>query len=178
MAKSFLDRVSPSRARSKVIDWPFLVEGGETPKVRVRVLGFDKMEAANLEAVDHFAKLAGKGKSKVSHTEGVFLVRERVALVWHAFTTLEGEPLAYDVDELAQEADGVLSSLYEIWNSFQAEVTTRPMTAAQMTAFIDELKKNTHSEVLTALPSAWLIELLRGLASQLVASTQASELGS
>ncbi len=176
MGKSFIKRVSPSRSRNRVIDWPFDVEGGEVPKVRMTVLGADKLEMANLEAVDHFAKL----KKKVAHTDDAFVARERTALVFHAFEvkTEDGwEPLADDVDELAGEASEVIIALYTEWSKLQSEVTQRPMTAKQMETLIEELKKNTHAEILHALPSSWLIELVRTLANPPAPLTLAKGVG-
>lgn len=179
MARSFLSRVSPSRSRTKVIDWPFPVEG-ETPKIRLSVLGADKLEAANLDALDHFAN-RGKGKEKVGATSDAFLARERTALVWHAVQAQDDagvwKPIAESVDELAEEPSEVITALYQEWSQFQADTTARPMTEAQMVAFIEELKKNTLAVPLSGFPSSWLIELVTGLVSQLRNSTTASEPG-
>jgi hypothetical protein len=181
VGRSFLSRVSPSRSRTKVIDWPFPVEEGETPKIRLSVLGADKLEAATLEAVDHFAALRKKGQEKVGQQDVAFIARERIALVWHAVQAQgddgKWEPIAASVDDLAQEADSVITELYQEWSQLQADVTVRPMTAAQMKAYIEELKKNIHSVPLNAFPSNWLIELVRTLASQQSNSTTANEPG-
>lgn len=172
---SFLDRVSPSRARERVIDWPFPVDG-EVPKIRLRVLGADKLEAAYLDAVDHFAKR----KPKVSEESSAFVARERTALVFHAVQAKDGKdwvPIADSVDELAEESPSVITALYEEWSQLQAEVTARPMTKEQFQEFVEGLKKNTLPVPLRALPTSWLIELLHGLASQPVNSTRDSEHG-
>jgi hypothetical protein len=181
VGRSFLSRVSPSRSRTKVIDWPFPVEG-ETPKIRLSVLGADKLEAATLEAVDHFAALRKKkGIEKVGQQDVAFIARERIALVWHAVQAQSDdgkwEPLAASVDDLAAEPSEVLTELYQEWSQLQADVTVRPMTGAQMTAYIAELKKNSQGVPLSGFPSSWLIELVRTLASQHANSTTASEPG-
>lgn len=180
MARSFIARTSPSRSRERVIDWPFPVER-DVPKIRLRVLGLDAMERANLDTVDHFAKLRKKGEEKVAPTSDVFLVRERIALVFYAVEARDEDgkwgPIADSIDELAKEPDAVITTLYQEWSQLQAEATVRPMTQAQHDLFVEELKKNTRSVPLEGLPSSWLIELCRTLASQLAASTQASERG-
>jgi hypothetical protein len=180
VGRSFLSRVSPSRSRTKVIDWPFPVEG-ETPKIRLSVLGADKLEAATLDAVDHFAALRKKGKEKVGQQDVAFIARERTALVWHAVAAQgddgKWEPIAASVDDLATEPSEVITELFQEWSQLQADVTVRPMTAEQMKAYIEELKKNIHSVPLSGFPSNWLIELVRTLASQHVNSTTASEPG-
>jgi hypothetical protein len=180
VGRSFLSRVSPSRSRTKVIDWPFPVEG-ETPKIRLSVLGADKLEAANLDAVDHFAALRKKGSEKVGPRDDAFIARERIALVWHAVQAQDEngkwEPLAPSVDDLAAEPSEVITELYQEWSQLQADVTVRPMTAAQMTAYIEELKKNSQGVPLSGFPSSWLIELVRTLASQHANSTTASGVG-
>lgn len=173
MARSFLKRVSPSRSRERVIDWPFPVEGDERPKVRLRVLGADKLEAANLDALDHFAN-RGKGLAKVDEKSDAFAARERTALVFHAVQVKDDDewvPIADSVDELAEESPEVITTLYHEWSQFQAEVTVRPMTSDEFKAFVEELKKNTLSVPLSGFPLSWLIELVRGLASQLASST-------
>lgn len=173
MAKSsFLERVQPSRARSRLIDWPF--ETAEPVKVRMRVLGVDALEAANLEAVDHFKAL----KAKVAQSEDAFVMRERVGLIWRAFETEDGEPIAESADELGKQPSELLAPLYAEWSRFQAEIAARPMKQEQLDELIEGLKKNTLGEVLPALPSSWLIKLITTLASQLVASTTASGHGS
>jgi hypothetical protein len=172
VAKSFLSRVSPSRARTRVMDWPFPVEGDEQPKIRICVLGADKLEQANLEAHDHFAKAK---KGKVDEKSEAFVARERTALIWHAVQAKndagDWEPLADSVDELAKEAPEVIMALYYEWHAFQAEVAVRPMSSAQFETLVEELKKNTRELPLSELPTSWLIKLCRGLASQLASST-------
>ncbi len=181
MAKSFISRVSPSRSRSKVIDWPFPSENEDAPKVRLSVLSADKLEAANLEAVDHFTKLFEKSKKKVDTKGDAFLARERTALVFYAFEVKDERedwvPIADSVDELALESSEVITALFREWNDFQAEVTTRPMTSKQMDMFIAELKKNTQEVPLDALPSSWLIALVRTLANPPAPLTLAKGVG-
>lgn len=172
MAKvSFIERIQPSRARSKLIDWPF--ETAEPVKVRMRVLGADELEAANIEAADHFRAL----KAKVAQTDDAFVARERIGLLWRAFETDDGDKLAADSEELARQPQEVLGPLYSEWSRFQAEVTVRPMKQEELDAFVDALKKNTLGGALDALPSSWLIALATTLASQLAASTTAKEPG-
>lgn len=170
MAKkvSFLDRVQPNRSRAKLIDWPF--ETAEPVKVRVRVLGCDELEAANLEAADHFREL----KAKVAQTDDAFVSRERIGLVWRAYETEDGEPLAESAEEMAKQASEVIAPLYAEWSRFQAEIATRPIKQEQLDELIEGLKKNTLGAVLPVLPSSWLIALCTTLASQLVDSTTAS----
>ncbi len=145
--------------------------------VRVSVLGAAMMEAANLEASDHFAKL----KKKVSPNDAVFELRERAALVFHAYEGKVGDdfqPLADSVDELVTELGyEAIGVLYGEWSRLQAEVTARPMTSKQMETLIEELKKNIQGVPLGVLPSSWLIELVRTLASQPVPSTLESGAG-
>ncbi len=171
---SFIDRVQPNRSRSKLVDWLFPVEGdGEQPKVRIKVLGQDQMEAANLEAVDHFRGL----KIKVATTDDVFVARERVCLVWRAYEDPDGEPLATSSEELAKQPGEFIAPLYAEWSKYQSEVAARPLKQAHMDELIEGLKKNTLVDLLPALPSSWLIALITTLASQLAASTTANELG-
>ena len=66
---SCIDRVQPNRMRSKLISWPFPVDDGETPKVRLKVLGAHELEAAHLATADYFKGL----KSKVATTDGAFI---------------------------------------------------------------------------------------------------------
>lgn len=173
MAKkpSFLERVQPNRPRTKLIDLPF--ETAEPVKVRVRVLGVDALEAANLETVDHFRDK----KAKVAQSDDAFVIRERVGLVWRAYETEDGEPLAPTVDELAEQPSEIIAPLYQEWARFQAEVTTRPIKQSELDELIADLKKNSHADRLAALPSTWLIALITTLASQHADSTTASERG-
>lgn len=171
--KSFLDRFSPHRERTRVVAWPFPVDGEDEIKVRMRVLGSDEMEAAYLDAADHFAK----SKRKIASTDPGFSARERIGILWRAFETLEGERLAETVDEFAKQPPEFFNVLYELWSPFMSELTARPMSQEQMDAFIEGLKKNTLVEVLPALPSNWLIALITTLASQLAGSTPEKELG-
>jgi hypothetical protein len=171
--KSFLERVQPSRERSKLVDWPFPVEGGEEPpKVKVRVLGFDELEAARLATMDHFKAL----KRNVSDEENVFLAHENAEIVFRAYS-VDGEPLAADVAELTAQPLRLIAELHATWSAYQADVTAAPMTAKQMDAFVEMLKKNTGADLLRALPSSWLIGLITTLASRLSASTPANEHG-
>ncbi len=174
MAKvSFIDRVQPHRSRTKLVEVPFHVEGDERPKIRVRVLGQDALEEAYLAAVEHFKAL----KKKVEPTDSVFVHREHVELVLRAYEDPDGEPLAASADDLAKQPAEIIAPLYAEWSRFQDEVTIRPLTVEQMESLIDGLKKNTHTDLLPALPSSWLIELARTLGSQLANSTQDSSLG-
>jgi hypothetical protein len=149
MAKSFINRVSPSRSRTKVIDWPFRVDG-EAPKVRMSVLGADKLVAANLATVDHFAAL--KKEKKIAHsvtqTDPAFDVQERVEMIFRAYEVQEDDgkwvPIADSAAELALESQGVINALYQEWSVFQSDVTAVPMTSEQMAQYIDDLKKNTN----------------------------------
>ncbi len=171
---SFIDRVQPNRSRSKLVDWLFPVEGdGPPPKLRLKVLGQDQMEAANLEAVDHFRSL----KVKVSGTDDVFVARERVCLVWRAYEDPDGEPLAATSEELAKQPGEVIAPLYAEWSKYQSEVAAHPLKQAQMDELIEGLKKNTLADLLPALPTSWLIKLCITLASQLAASTTESKPG-
>jgi hypothetical protein len=173
MAKkqSFLDRVQPNRARTKLIDWPF--ETAEPVKVRMRVLGADELEAAHFEAMDHFKD----GKRKVLPTDQAFVIREQISLAWRAYETEDGEKIAADADELAAQPMEISTALYREWSRFQDEITVRPISQEQLDTWIDGLKKNTLADLLPALPSSWLIKLITTLASQHAASTTASEPG-
>lgn len=173
MAKkpSFLERVQPSRERTRLIDWPF--ETDEPVKVRMRVLGASELEAAHFEAMDHFKD----DKRKVAPTDQAFLIREQIALVWRAFETEDGEKIALDTNELASQQWEILSALYSAWSRFQDEITVRPMTQEQLDTWIDGLKKNTLVDLLPGLPSSWLIKLISTLANQLAVSTTANERG-
>lgn len=168
---SFIERIQPSRSRTKLIAWPFETE--QPLKVRMRVLGADELESANIEAADHFRAL----KAKVAQTDDAFVMRERIGLVFRAYETEDGAPLAVDANELAQQPTEIIAPLYGEWARFQGEVTQRPMKQIELDAFIDELKKNTLGDLLSALPSSWLTKLCTTLASQLAASTTAKELG-
>lgn len=172
--KSFLDRVQPSRSRSKLVDWPFPVDGdGVAPKLRMKVLGTDAMEAANLDAVDHFRAM----KAKVAGTDDVFVIRERICLVWRAYEDEDGQPIAASVDELAAQPSEVIAPLYAEWSKFQSEVAVRPMKQSDMDELIEGLKKNTPAEALYALPTSWLIGLITTLVGQPASSTSVSEPG-
>lgn len=173
--KSFIDRVQPSKARSKLIDWPFLVEGDDVaPKVRMKVLGQDQLEAANIEAADYFRDIKA---TKVTEKNEVFVSRERICLVWRAYEDEDGEPLAATSEELGKMTDNMITLLYSEWSRFQADVATRPLTQKQMDELVDGLKKNTLGDLLHALPSSWLTALCTTLASQLPGSTPANERG-
>ncbi len=172
MAKSFLKRIEPNRAREKVIEWPFPVEGEEQPKITMRVLGFDEMEQAHLAVVDHFKAT----KPKVDVEDEAFRARDALEKVWRAFRD-GADPIAEDVDELAKQPPSVILELYSQWLSFQADVAATPFTAEQMNLVIADLKKNTAGDRLRGWPSTWLIGLIITLVSQPADSTQASELG-
>lgn len=180
MAKpSFIERVSPSKARSKLIDWPLDPNGQE--RVRLSVLGSDALEQANLAADEHFramfADAKGKPTLKIAQDSIVFLKREQLELVWRAYATEDGNAIAANADELAKQPDEVLSVLYAEFSRFQAEVTTRPMTQRENDAFIEALKKNTQGDLLSVLPSSWLRQLIITLASPPADSTTAKEPG-
>jgi hypothetical protein len=187
MAKNFLDRFSPNRQRSKLIDWPFAVEGEEVPKVRVSVLGEDKMEAAALATVDYFRTLKqetkdseGKVKQvtrKIEDDDPVFAMRERVSQVWHAFTDENGQPLTKTIDDMAKESRHVLTALWAIWAELQSDVAMAPSTERDLNAVMEDLKKNTHAARLDGLSLSTLQTLARTLADQLAASTLQNALG-
>lgn len=165
---SFLERVQPSKARSKLVDWPFPIEDGTVPRVRMKVLGQDLMEAANIEAAEYFRAI----KKKVAEKDDVFISRERICLVWRAFEDEDGEPLAPTSEILGKYPPEVIGELYAEWVRFQSDVATRPLTQAHMDELIEGLKKNTHADLLLAFSSSWLIALCTTLASRLAASTQ------
>lgn len=157
-----------------MIDWP--LPSDDPMKVRISILGGDKMEAANLAAIDHFKEL----KRTASQVEEAFVARERAELVFLAYDMGNGVAgsIAESTDELVEELGyESIAVLYGEWARFQAETTRRPMTDKQMTTFIEELKKNIHEVPLHALPSSWLIALMHTLVSQLVSSTQANGAG-
>jgi hypothetical protein len=174
MRKSFLQRVQPSRQRWKMVDWPFPVADDEArPQLKVRVLGQNEAEAAHLATVDYFAK----AKKAVRFTDPAFNMRERAELVWRAYADADGDPIAADVNELVGQPLALIDELHTAWVQFQNDVCAVPHTAKEMDALVDLLKKNMDADRLSALPSSWLIGLVRTLASQLPTSTQASELG-
>lgn len=172
MAKSFLERVQPSRQRWKMIDWPFPVEGGERFKVKVRVLGMDEAEQAYLATVDHFKAR----KPPVPVSDPAFALRERAEMVFRAYS-VDGEPLAADVEELTKQPLSLIDELHTTWLQFQSDVCAVPTNGKDMDALVEMLKKNTGAEILSALPSSWLIALITTLASLLPPSTPANELG-
>lgn len=172
MAKSFLKRIQPSRERSKTVDWPFPTEGDTKHSVRVHVLGEDKIEAAYLAAQDHFKDL----KRKIEPSDTAFVLRERVEIVWRAFS-VDGGPIADDASELAEQPLAVIEELHSTWLQFQNDVCAVPHTPKEMDALVELLKKNGRVVPLSALPSSWLIECIFTLASRLPPSTQESEHG-
>lgn len=172
MAKSFLQRIQPSRERWKMVDWPFPADGDEKHSVRVHVLGEDKIEAAYLAAQDHFKEL----KRKVEPSDTVFILRERVEIVWRAFS-VDGTPIADDADELAEQPLAAIEELHSTWLQFQNDVCAVPHTPKEMDALVGLLKKNMDAARLSALPSSWLIGLVTILASMLPPSTPDSERG-
>lgn len=172
MAKSFLERVQPSRQRWKMIDWPYPVDGDEKFKVKVRVLGMDEAEQAYLATVDHFKAR----KPLVSVQDPAFALRERAELVFRAYS-VDSEPLAADVDELTKQPLALVDELHTTWLQFQSDVCAVPTNDKDMDALVELLKKNTSAEVLGGLPSSWLIALITTLASQLPPSMPANELG-
>jgi hypothetical protein len=177
LAKAFLKRIEPNRPREKVIDWPFPVEG-ETPKLTMRVLGFDEIEASHLAAQDHFKSLKdGKGtKRNVAEDDQAFLAREALEKVWRAFKS-EGEPIADDVDELAKQPISVILELHSQWQSFQADVAATPLNRAEMDALIEAMKKKIQPEALRGFASSWLISLCLTMASQLADLTKENSPG-
>lgn len=172
MAKSFLERVQPSRQRWKMIDWPFAVEGEERFKVKLRVLGADEAEAAYLATVDYFKSK----KLKLDATDAVFALRERAEIVYRAFSA-DGEPLAGDVEELVKQPLAVLEDLYSTYRQFQSDVCAVPHSSKDMEALVEYLKKSGPAAALSGLSSSWLIALITTLASLLPPSTTANELG-
>lgn len=174
MAKAFLKRISPARARSKSIDWPFPVDGDEKPRVTMRVLNQHDMEQAYLAVLDHF-----KGRKPAVNVDDIaFAARERGEVVFRAFSA-DGAPLADDVDELVSNLDRIaILELYNTWAQFQADATAAPMTAAEMDALVEALKKNMGGHLLPALSSSNLLSLIITLASRLSSSTPANEHGS
>lgn len=170
--KSFLDRVSPNRARSKLIAWPFPAEG-EAPKVRIKVLGAHELEAAHLATVAYFR---GR-KLKVASSDGAFVAREHVELVWLAYADEEGQPLTPTAEDLAREPAEIIAELYAEWSGFQGELVARQLSQSELDGLIDELKKNTPQGLLGALPSIWLRQLITGLVAQPAASITESEPG-
>lgn len=174
MAKSFLERIQPSRQRWKLVDWPFSVEDGERPRVKVSVLGHDIAEEAYFAAVDHFKKR----KPAVSVTDAAFAARERAEIVWRAYRCANvDEPLTLDTDELVRQPVAMIDELYTTWRQFQDDVCAVPATAGDMDALVELLKKNTPAEALSGLPSSWLIGLITTLANRLADSTAASSHG-
>lgn len=189
MAKSFLDRFSPYRQRSKVIDWPFETEGEKHPQVRISVLGEDLLEAAALATADHFRdmkhEVEGKdGKKKevpreVGVEDPAFMQRERVAQVFYAYVDVETEqPLAKSVDELAKQPRTVITTLWRLWATFQSDVAEAPTTKRDFKKLVDDLKKNIQSVPLEELSSTELRQLIVTLVEQSQPSQPLSAVGS
>jgi hypothetical protein len=176
MAKksSFLDRIQPLRARERLVDWPLPCAEEPTPKVRVRVLTQDDMEAAYFSAKEHFVN----AKKAVKDSDPVMIAREHTELVFLAFSDPEtGEPIAESSDEIANGGPEFVDPLYRLWGAFQSELTVRPLEQKTMDALIEHLKKNTNEEALLALHSTWLAKLVTTLVSRLPDSTSSSDLG-
>ena len=169
MARSFLDRFSPNRDQSKVIDWPFEADGEERPKVRVAVLGDDKMEEAHLATLDHVTD--EKGESTVTEDDLAFRIRERVAQVWLAYSDAEtGKPITDSIDELAKAPREAITVLYVLWTEVQSSAVVVPRSKEDIEGLVEELKKKPQEAPLNGLSSRTLIALLRTLASQFEAS--------
>lgn len=171
-AKSFLERIQPARQRWKMVEWPFPVDGEETFKVKVRVLGQFECEAAYLATVDHFKDR----KRAVPANDSAFAARERIEQVFRAYSA-DGEPLAVDVEELAQQPLEVLDELYATWMQFQKDVASPVPSAKVMDELVEHLKKNMDAGLLSALPSSWLTALITSMAAQLSSSMQDSSSG-
>lgn len=186
MAKSFLERVHPSRQRWKVIDWPFPVEG-ERPKVKLRVLGENEDEAAYLATVDYFKAL----KRTLKSDDSAFLARLHVEVTWRAWSARPeemheaefvkdgrtGEPLTQTAEMLAAYPLPIIQELYFTYVQFKGDVAASPATEAQYEALIEQLKKNIPVDQLRDLPSSWLIGLITTLVNRLRSSTPANEPG-
>jgi len=165
--------VQPSRERWKRVEWPFPCDDEAKHHVKVRVLGQDECEAAYLATVDHF-----KAKKRtVVATDLAFAARERAELVWRAYSDGDGQPIADATDDLVKQPVALIDELHTTWIQFQNDVCAVPHTAKEMDALVDLLKKNMAADRLAALPSSWLIALIRTLASLLPPSTQANEHG-
>jgi hypothetical protein len=174
MARSFLERMQPKAERAKLVKWAFPTPEGDTPLVRLRILGGDEIEQAQLE-VDEFYR---KGKVKLDREMPAYEARLRAALTWRAYETPEGDRLTPSAEEFFTYPIEVIGELYAEWKRYQEEITVRPMKAAEMDELIAELKKNTRMDLLSALPSTWLIALTTTLVSQQSASIQAVGAGS
>jgi chromosome condensin MukBEF ATPase and DNA-binding subunit MukB len=174
MAESFLKRFSPCRVRQRTIEWPFQLDGVAAPRVDLHVLGALELEQAYFAAQDHFKTV----KQKVAPGDYVFVMRERIELVWRAYREFgTSSPLAATADELAAESDVVIGRLYSEWSALQRDADAQPVTAEQMTQLIEELKKNTQTALLDELSSTSLKELARTLVAQPPSSPAPSERG-
>lgn len=173
MAKSFLERINPSRERSKPVEWPFPTEDGAKHMLKVRVLSENDTEAAYLATQDYFKK---KLKRTPDATDTAFQLREQIEIVLRAFS-VEGERIATSGDELAAQPLGIIRELYNTWLQFQNDVCAVPHTTKEMDELVELLKKNMAADRLFALPSSWLIALISTLASRLHTSTPDSERG-
>lgn len=177
MAKSFLKRIDHTRERWKHVRWPFPVEGetspDDRPKLKLRVLGFNELEAAHLATIDHFKDR----KPPLKTDDEAFLGRERAELIFRAYSDEGGAPIAEDVEELAAEPAEILYELHATRAQFQADVAAAPYTPKEMDAFVDLLKKNMDVGLLRVLSSNTLIGLITTLANQQSASTPANERG-
>lgn len=182
MSKSLLKQISPSRPRTRTIDWPFRQEGAETARITMRVLGADELEAAHLETVEYFRRQRKKATDPVVKvTDQPFALRERAALVVRAYSvagTTPPEPIADSTEELQAEHPDLRDLLFSEWASFQNDFMPPKYTSADIDALIEELKKNILPEALTACSSSMLLTLALTLADRLRSSTEARGSGS
>lgn len=193
MAKSLLQRISPSSPRWRVIDWPFAVDGA-APQVAVLVLGGDAFEAVDFALQKYFRDLAkakaeqhktdGKkappAVSSVRSTDEVWQSRERAELVFRAFRELDddGQPsdknIAASVEEIVKLPPQMRDLLYAEWASMQSEVAPPKYGQGDLDELVEHLKKKPPSEVLGGWPSTLLIALIATLVARLKSSTEES----
>lgn len=178
--EAFLDRMSPNRTRTRTIPWPLDPDSGET--IEIRYLGDDEREAAYFAARDHFDSMKVKRGEKlvtrkVDTKDPAFENRERVELVWRAYSR-NGEKLTQSAARLARRPGEVIDALYFAWAQYQREAAALPPTAGRITELAEALKKNSLAVPLVGLPSSWLIALITTLADPSSSSTTTSESGS
>jgi hypothetical protein len=167
---SLLSRIEPARPREKTIPWPIETKG-ERPSVVLRVLGNFERERAYLETLEYF-----KGKSGIKPTDGVFINREKSALIARACTDEDGAPIG-TVDEVHALPSVERDLLYAEWQALQQDVAPGEWSEEELLRLVEELKKNSPREVLVGSPSSLLIALITTLVDQLQRSTAASSSG-
>jgi hypothetical protein len=135
-----LDRIKPTRPRTKLIDWPLEVRG-ERPQIMLRVLGGPELDAAYLAAEDALRGDKRGSAPKAKPGSAIFLARERAELVWRGVLDIDGQPIAKDAETLYAEHPALVDALHAEWKAHQASFAAPWWTAAELEEIIDRLKK-------------------------------------